>query len=144
MFEKFVLKFYARELEGYDARSHRIRWNAQGHSDRAEALLPTMLTDVTLTSDERVLTIDTKYYENALTSHHKSASVRSGHLYQMFAYLKNYAAEHPISRRQRACYSTPSSTRGYDFPTTSLATPFGFALWTSQPRGRTFRENFWV
>ncbi|MGM0558835.1 MAG: 5-methylcytosine-specific restriction endonuclease system specificity protein McrC [Myxococcota bacterium] len=95
VFEKFVLNFYSRELDEFEARSHRIRWNAEAHSDDAASFLPTMLTDVTLSRDDRVLIIDTKYYVKALTSHHESASVRSGHLYQMFAYLKNYAAEHP-------------------------------------------------
>jgi 5-methylcytosine-specific restriction enzyme subunit McrC len=72
-------------------RAPYIDWDAVPRSDKANELLPTMKTDVTLTSDERVLIIDTKYYKDALSGQY-GKRLQSANLYQIFAYVKNYEA----------------------------------------------------
>lgn len=50
-----------------------------------------MQTDVTLRSGEKTLIIDTKYYSSAMQVQHMydRSTLRSNHLYQIFAYVKN-------------------------------------------------------
>ena len=48
-----------------------------------------MKTDISLTAATRKIIIDTKYYKKALTVHYDKQKLISGHLYQLFAYLKN-------------------------------------------------------
>jgi 5-methylcytosine-specific restriction endonuclease McrBC regulatory subunit McrC len=65
--------------------------DAQG-SEASLARLPVMRTDVVLTSSDRCIILDTKYYLEALTGAFEERKVRSSHLYQVFAYLENRAA----------------------------------------------------
>jgi 5-methylcytosine-specific restriction enzyme subunit McrC len=48
-----------------------------------------MLTDVSLRKLDRTVIIDTKYYKETLQQHYDRRTVHSGHIYQLFAYLKN-------------------------------------------------------
>jgi 5-methylcytosine-specific restriction enzyme subunit McrC len=48
-----------------------------------------MQTDVSLRSPKRTVLIDTKYYAQTLHTHRDKERLRSAHLYQLFAYLKN-------------------------------------------------------
>lgn len=48
-----------------------------------------MKTDITLTHGDRTLIIDTKYYGKITTTNFDREKVRVGHLYQIFAYVKN-------------------------------------------------------
>lgn len=97
IFEKFVLNFYKREQDAYKARAPHIYWDLSGSSpDR----LPRMETDAALISPDRTIIIDAKFYEDPLTTHRGTERYRSGHLYQLFAYLRNAktkgkAYEHP-------------------------------------------------
>ena len=88
LFERFLYNFYKHEQAAFKVRSRRFSW--AGARGPAVHLLPTMLTDITLTRPGRCLVIDAKYTPNVLQEHfHGSSRLRSGHLYQLFAYLKN-------------------------------------------------------
>jgi 5-methylcytosine-specific restriction enzyme subunit McrC len=54
-----------------------------------------MKTDVTLEHNGDTLIIDTKYYSEILRSHPESdkKSIQAAHLYQIFSYVKNKAAQ---------------------------------------------------
>ncbi len=91
IFEKFVRNFYAREHQQFRSKSHRLYWEADG--DPADVkMLPSMLTDITLTQKDRVVVIDTKYYQRTLQSGRwdGNSGVYSSHLYQLYAYLNAY------------------------------------------------------
>lgn len=58
-----------------------------------------MRADAVLTSRRsgRVLVIDAKYYRGALVSYHEIERVRSGHLYQITAYLRSVQMKDAIA-----------------------------------------------
>lgn len=91
LYEKFLFNFYEKNLHRVKVTSERIQWNATSEDDPELALLPTMLTDISLRSPERTLVIDAKYYRNTLTSFHGAKRIYSGNLYQVNAYLDNIA-----------------------------------------------------
>jgi len=90
LFELFVRNFYRREQSEFSSKSDTIEWDGTAFDDESEAALPKMRTDISLTSPRRKIIIDTKYYQKALTSHYAKDIVQSGHLYQIYAYIKNY------------------------------------------------------
>jgi 5-methylcytosine-specific restriction enzyme subunit McrC len=51
-----------------------------------------MKTDVVLYLPTHTLIIDTKYYTKSMQQQYNRASLHSHNLYQMFSYVKNYAA----------------------------------------------------
>ena len=61
-------------------------------------MLPTMEADVILETrprhpgPARRIVLDTKFYREALTSRYGTRKLRSGHLYQLLAYLRNREA----------------------------------------------------
>src|SRR5262249_43557447 len=90
VFEQFVRNFF--RSEGFDAARTTIRWLAIAEKSENARFLPVMQTDVTLTLKNVTTVIDTKFYWQALVKrfdvgHEK---IRSGHLNQMYAYLKNF------------------------------------------------------
>lgn len=90
LYEKFILKYYETECPQVKAASSRIQWALNGGEDD---LLPTMQSDIMLSKESKVLIIDTKYYRNIMQTRYGEQTIRSGHLYQIFAYVKNKDAE---------------------------------------------------
>ena len=70
-----------------------IQWQATDHSDAASALLPGMITDVTIAWPDRKLILDCKYYHQALVTRYDALRFRSTNLYQLHAYVLNKAVE---------------------------------------------------
>lgn len=91
LYERFVLAYFQQEFPQLWACSQRIDW-AIDEGDRA--FLPGMYSDVSLSFGNTELIIDTKYYAHTLQSFYGRASIHSGNLYQIYAYVKN---------RQAAC-----------------------------------------
>jgi 5-methylcytosine-specific restriction enzyme subunit McrC len=94
LFQEFLKGFYSEEQEEFAVSSSRIRWDAASFSAESSDLLPNMLTDVFLmpkmpSDSRRVLILEAKYTPNALQDHYGKRRLRSEHLYQLFAYLKN-------------------------------------------------------
>jgi 5-methylcytosine-specific restriction enzyme subunit McrC len=92
LFEAFVRNFYRREQVRYAVTRERVAWDGQGISSTDASWLPAMQTDAILRSAERTIVLETKYYGEALQRHYDHEAVRSGHLYQLFAYLRNIEA----------------------------------------------------
>lgn len=90
LFENFVRNFFRNELQSYNVSRETIYWQAEGDNDR---YLPRMQTDITLKSQQRKIIIDTKYYQQTLTSNRGSEKVHSGNLYQLYAYLNNQKSD---------------------------------------------------
>ncbi|MDE7370884.1 MAG: 5-methylcytosine-specific restriction endonuclease system specificity protein McrC [Desulfovibrio sp.] len=90
LYERFVRAYYRRHFPEADARKSCIAWALD---DGCGAMLPQMETDVQLTYRDKILLIDTKYYENDRLERYGTEKLRSQHLYQIFCYVKNKARD---------------------------------------------------
>ncbi len=86
LFENFVKNFYRHEYSGSNARSETLDWGAIGENNE---YLPLMHTDISMEADNQKYIIDTKFYQHGLVEFKGKEMVRSGHLYQIYAYLEN-------------------------------------------------------
>jgi len=93
LFEKFVLEYYRKHYPIYNASASYIDWSVD---DGIIELLPIMKSDITLEYEDKILIIDTKYYNRTLQIHslYNSRSIHSGNLYQIFTYVKNKDTRH--------------------------------------------------
>lgn len=98
LFEKFVRNFYRREQTKFSISAERFRWQDTSGSTEDLQLLPSMLTDISLRSNNQHLVFDTKFYSAALTQHHGTKRLRSSHIYQLFAYMRNLSLIHGPER----------------------------------------------
>jgi len=89
VFEKFVRNFYIAEQQVFKVRAEQVEWHATSENPRDEAFLPQMRTDLTMRAAGRTIVVDTKYYRDILSRRMGGlAKLRSGHLYQLFTYLR--------------------------------------------------------
>lgn len=89
IFESFVRNFYSIEQKEFKVKSEEIRWDAAGEETDL-SFLPKMQTDISLSSPDRKIIIDTKFYKETMQRNQGgSEKVRSAHLYQLHAYLSN-------------------------------------------------------
>jgi len=91
LFEKFVLEYYRRHHPDLRPAASKVEWNTDGEK---YGLLPDMKTDIFLYFKDRKFIIDTKYYSEITVSNMGKTSLRSGHLYQIYAYVTNTDTEH--------------------------------------------------
>jgi 5-methylcytosine-specific restriction enzyme subunit McrC len=84
VFESFVRNFYRQDAEGFKVGYEWLEWPTSGN----RRYLPGMKTDVSLTGPDRRIVIDTKYYYKTLVERDGYTTLHSGHLYQLFAYLR--------------------------------------------------------
>lgn len=94
LFEKAVCGFYEVVLqpEGWDVRGGGILgWQIEHKTSGIDAILPSMRTDVVLdhAPSGRRIVIDTKFTSIVTTGWYRDESVRSGYLYQIYAYLRS-------------------------------------------------------
>lgn len=87
LFERFLRNFYRLHLQDYEVASENLKWPI---ADPCQ-FMPEMKTDITLKrkTDNRRITIDAKYYKSLfVTNRYETEKFRSGHLYQLYAYLR--------------------------------------------------------
>ncbi|PVE25807.1 hypothetical protein DC522_03270 [Microvirga sp. KLBC 81] len=89
VFEEFLRNFYSFEQRAFRVAKKIMSWDANALTSNSAGFLPVMETDITLSSPARTIVIDAKFYREALIARHGSKKVRSGHLYQLFAYLEH-------------------------------------------------------
>ena len=94
LYEKFVLEYYRKEHPDLSAASSQIPWALD---DGVGDMLPTMQSDISLSSGTQTLIIDAKYYGLATQSHFGARTIHSANLYQIFTYVKNKEVE--LSRK---------------------------------------------
>ncbi|MCX6119242.1 MAG: hypothetical protein NT027_17020 [Proteobacteria bacterium] len=91
VFEDFVRNFY--KIEGPKSNTFKaetIRWQETSNDTQEKTLLPVMKTDTCLISSSCYTVIETKFVPEALQHRFASSDkIRSGHLYQLMAYLEN-------------------------------------------------------
>lgn len=91
LYEYFVRNFYQQEQQVFGVRSEKITWQTDAAENNQLEYLPQMVTDISLLSPARKIIIDTKFYNQALVQRYDKQKLISGHLYQLFAYLKNHS-----------------------------------------------------
>ena len=114
LFEKFVRNFYRNEQNAYRVGRSTLVWAHTSGAARALDMLPKMHTDITLRSKERVIVIETKFVPHAMLEHYGKKMLRSGHLYQLFAYLRNLAPRLPRSRPLEGILLYPTTSISLD------------------------------
>ena len=100
LFEKAVLGFARVELEplGWSVRgSLHLGWQVSSASAGAAAVLPSMVTDIVIDPPDgrRRVVIDTKFTSILAAGRFGGASLRSGYLYQMYAYVRSQEGRGP-------------------------------------------------
>lgn len=94
LFQKAVAGFYRvnlKESEWQVLGAKRHYWPVTKQSPEMTDILPSMITDIELVhkpSSQRYV-IDTKFTHPLITTQHRSKSLRSGYMYQMYAYLRS-------------------------------------------------------
>ena len=91
IFQQFVKTFCERETD-YRVSAPRIDWFGAEGSESDLRHLPSMETDIVLRSAERTVILDTKFYRDPLAERFGVERAKSDHLYQIFAYVTNWAA----------------------------------------------------
>ena len=94
LFEKAVLGFARIELQpmGWSVRGGiPLNWQVSSESDGIADILPGMLTDIVLDPPERGrrVVIDTKFTSILTKGRFGNASLKSGYLFQMYAYVRS-------------------------------------------------------
>jgi 5-methylcytosine-specific restriction enzyme subunit McrC len=92
LFEEFVFSFFEIEQRRFQVSRPHIGWHDAQGSEFDLSRLPVMRTDVVLEAPDRCIILDTKFYAEALSGRFDTKKVRSGHLYQIFAYVENRSA----------------------------------------------------
>lgn len=91
LFEKFILEYYKQHHHELTPKSAQVKWNLTEEPDQHMIqFLPAMQTDIMLQKGNRTLIIDTKYYGQSMIHSYSKETLRSAHLYQIFAYVKNF------------------------------------------------------
>jgi 5-methylcytosine-specific restriction enzyme subunit McrC len=94
LFEKAILGFARIDLEplGWSVRgSIPLRWQLSTASAQLATILPQMVTDIVIDSLDatRRLVIDTKFTSILRVGRFGAAGLKSGYIYQMYAYLRS-------------------------------------------------------
>ncbi|GAB5504018.1 MAG: hypothetical protein Pyrs2KO_26730 [Pyruvatibacter sp.] len=96
IFEEFLRNFYAHEQSEFRVKRDKMAWNADGLTPGANSILPSMETDISLSSTARTIVIDAKYYKETLVGRPGFPKrLRSAHLYQLFTYLHHASIRYP-------------------------------------------------
>ena len=96
LFEAFVRNFYKIETD-FSVSSDSISWKFESENVEDLAMLPAMLTDITLRGKNHKIIIDTKYYKEAFQTRYDKQKINSNNLYQLFSYLKNQETDSELT-----------------------------------------------
>ena len=95
LFERAIGNFLAAEMSGNDGwrvyQGQKLYWAFEAATAGIRAILPNMKTDIVLENaaqGSRVV-IDTKFTEIVTTTAYRDAVLKSGYIYQMYAYLRS-------------------------------------------------------
>lgn len=94
LFEKAVCGFYSVVLAGQDWKVEgrkMLRWQVEQQTPGMTQILPGMKTDIFLENRaaSRRIIIDTKFTDLLTAGHYRQNSLKSGNLYQLYAYLRS-------------------------------------------------------
>ena len=133
LFERGVAGFYAVTLsrDGWRVNHGRtIHWPQESPSPGIESLLPSMVTDIVLEHPDsgRRIVVDTKFNAILTPGHHRKESLRSGYIYQIYAYLRSQEGDgNPLSANASGLLLHPSVGRMIDESVIIQGHPIRFA-----------------
>lgn len=114
LFEGFVRNFYRRHQTAFRVDRNQMAWQDAISTVAGPGGLPTLNTDISLTNTEEVFVIDTKYTLRAFGSNQGGAlKLNSDHLYQLWAYVTNYACREAGARRIRGLLLYPTDGESF-------------------------------
>lgn len=98
LFERAVGGFYDVVLspQGWRVRQGgTLGWQIKEKTSRIDNILPTMKTDIVLdhTPSKRRIVIDTKFTSISTRGWYREETLRSGYLYQIYAYLRSQSGQ---------------------------------------------------
>jgi 5-methylcytosine-specific restriction enzyme subunit McrC len=116
LFENFVRNFYKEKLKGsdFEVKPEIIKWNVTESDPFSLEYLPIMKTDISITSENRKIVIDTKYYGECLQEHYNKETIISSNLYQLFTYVKNAEAQGGSSKNCEGILIYPTVIKELD------------------------------
>lgn len=125
LYEHAVAGFYDAVLssQGWRIRhGHRLGWPVEDSSSELENILPGMVADIVLErrsandgAQSRRIVIDTKFMSIVTGGWQRERSLRSGNIYQMYAYLRSQESTNdPLSRNSTGVLLYPSLGTDYD------------------------------
>jgi 5-methylcytosine-specific restriction enzyme subunit McrC len=99
LFEAFVRGFLQHHLDGAHVGREHLRWAGASGERAALQLLPRMITDISVRWPGQHTIVETKFVRRPFRELAESArlKLRSDHLYQLFAYVKNTREREPAS-----------------------------------------------
>ena len=89
VFEDFLRNFFQLHRTEYRVRAESPEWYVSEATEEDLALLPRMVTDITLRHPDHTIIVDAKFYRKALVQGRYGERVRSQHLYQLVTYLQH-------------------------------------------------------
>lgn len=120
LFEKAVGGFYQIALspQGWRVRcGSKLAWQIEQKTAGIDSILPTMQTDIVLEQGmlgQRIV-IDTKFTAIVTSSRYRAESLRSGYLYQIYAYLRSQAGRgDPLADRAGGVLLHPAIGKAFD------------------------------
>ena len=120
LFERAVGGFYGVALspEGWRVETGRwLRWPVEWRTPGIRGLLPNMQTDVMLEHPPsgRRIVVDTKFNSLLVRGRYRDQTLRSGYLYQIYAYLRSQAGRgDPLADQAEGLLLHPSAGVGVD------------------------------
>ncbi|MBU1024274.1 hypothetical protein KKB99_08345, partial [bacterium] len=114
LFEHFVRNFYDLEQSKYSVDDRWIKWKGHALDSKSADCLGQMHTDITLSSDDRNIIIDTKFTPRTLASGFRTEKdrIHTGHLYQIFTYIVN--ADFPTEKKCEGILLYPTIDKHID------------------------------
>jgi 5-methylcytosine-specific restriction enzyme subunit McrC len=95
VFEDFARNFYKHHLRGKaNVRARRITWAIEDGTAGGIELLPTLNLDAVIERADSTLIVETKYTPRVLSMRFEVERMRTEHLYQAFAYARNFRHKH--------------------------------------------------
>ena len=114
LFQSFVLRFYTIKYEEtYRVGSKQIKWQFDGNAESI-SLAPLMITDICLENSSSKVIIDTKFYNEAMSTHYNKEKIKSINLYQLFAYLLNQETGDPKTLSCKGILLYPTTEKEYN------------------------------
>jgi 5-methylcytosine-specific restriction enzyme subunit McrC len=89
VFEDFLRNFFQLHRTEYLVRAESPEWCVSEATEEDLALLPRMVTDITLRHPDHTIIIDAKFWKKTLSQGRYGDRVWSQHLYQLITYLQN-------------------------------------------------------
>ena len=152
LYENAVASFYdvALSHRGWKVRrGSRIQWPAENPAPGLRAVMPDMITDIVLehrelssSGAERRIVIDTKFTSIVQQGRFGQTTLKSGHMYQLYAYLRSQEQlGEPVTLNSAGVLLYPSLGINYNESVVIQGHRFSFATVDLAADSRTIRSQ---